>query len=356
MPPEATKPWHGLASICVILSINDWLNKWSANNWTATEPSDWNWNKEIVLVTGASGGIGASIVQQLLARNPRTKIVVVDHIPLTWKPQAGTSVSYYQCDLSDLSAVRALCSQIRSEVGHPTVLVNNAGLCRGFTVMEGTYHDVELTVRTNLVAPFLLIKEVLPHMVETNHGHIMNVSSMSSLVPPARVADYAATKAGINALHEALQLELKHVHNAPNVRQSLGIFSHSNSEWSRVLPPQWELWSYLNNVATKYDLKKKMSFGFNVERCEWIEESARWRMTIRHIKTDTLLMHECQFLFCATGQLVQAREIDVPGSDSFKGTIFHTSRWRSDVNLKDKKVVLFGNGCAAAQVVPSIVK
>ena len=192
--------WCALVSIS--LSVNDWLNKWSANNWTETKPTDWNWDEEIALVTGASGGIGASIVQQLIARNRKTRVIVVDYSPLAWTPPFGTRISYYQCDLSDSSAVKALCSRIRSEVGHPTVLVNNAGLCRGLTVMDGTYHDVELTVRTNLVAPFLLAKEVLPNMVKTNHGHILNVSSMSSLIPPARVADYAATKAGINALHE----------------------------------------------------------------------------------------------------------------------------------------------------------
>jgi NAD(P)-dependent dehydrogenase (short-subunit alcohol dehydrogenase family) len=188
--------------VSISLSVNDWLNKWSANNWTETKPTDWNWDEEIALVTGASGGIGASIVQQLIARNRKTRVIVVDYSPLAWTPPFGTRISYYQCDLSDSSAVKALCSRIRSEVGHPTVLVNNAGLCRGLTVMDGTYHDVELTVRTNLVAPFLLAKEVLPNMVKTNHGHILNVSSMSSLIPPARVADYAATKAGINALHE----------------------------------------------------------------------------------------------------------------------------------------------------------
>ncbi len=137
------------------------------------------------------------------------------------------------------------------------------------------------------------------------------------------------------------------------------LYSYSfepNANWTRVLPSYGELWSYLDRVATKYDLKKKMSFGSSVERCEWIEESARWRMTIRHIKSNTILVHECQFLFCATGQLVQARDIDVPGSETFEGPIFHTSRWRSDVDLKDKKVVIFGNGCTAAQVVPSIVK
>ncbi len=129
-----------------------------------------------------------------------------------------------------------------------------------------------------------------------------------------------------------------------------------NSGWSRVLPSYKELWAYLNGVAIKYDLKKRMTFGANVDRCEWREDAARWRLTIRDVNTGAVRIHESQFLFCATGQLVQARELDVPGADTFKGRIFHTSRWPSDVDLKGKRVVVFGNGCTAAQVVPSIVR
>lgn len=128
-----------------------------------------------------------------------------------------------------------------------------------------------------------------------------------------------------------------------------------NPEWSRILPSGDELWAYLNKVALKYDLKRKMSFGMHFEHCEWIEETARWRMKVRHLKTGTLITHESQFLFCATGQLLQPRELDVPGSETFRGPIFHTARWRQDVDLRDKRVVVFGNGCTAAQVVPSIL-
>ncbi|KAL1861655.1 hypothetical protein Daus18300_008771 [Diaporthe australafricana] len=211
------------ALVGTVLCVNEWLNKWALNNWTRSGHPDWDWAKEIVVVTGGSGGIGASIARQILARNSRTTVVIVDYAPMTWTPKTGTHVAYYQCDLSNAGAIRALAGRIRSEVGHPTVLVNNAGLSRGATVMDGSYADVELTIKTNLIAPFLLVKEFLPHMVSIDHGHIVNVGSASSLFPPARVADYAATKAGITAFHEALQLELKHVHNAPKVRLTLGI-------------------------------------------------------------------------------------------------------------------------------------
>ncbi|OHW95626.1 short chain dehydrogenase [Colletotrichum incanum] len=189
-----------LTAAGLALRLHEQLNRWTANNWT--RDSTWDWDKEIVLITGGSSGIGATMAQELIARNPRTKIVVVDYVPLTWQPAPRSDVRYFQCDLSDKTAIRALCDRVRREAGNPTVLVNNAGLSRGFTVMDGTYTDVELTINTNLIAPFLLVKEFLPHMVKSNHGHIIHVGSMSSMMPPARIADYAATKAGLTALHE----------------------------------------------------------------------------------------------------------------------------------------------------------
>ncbi|KAJ0163186.1 Baeyer-Villiger monooxygenase, partial [Colletotrichum tanaceti] len=478
-----------LTAAGLALRLHEQLNTWTANNWT--RDGTWDWDKEIVLITGGSSGIGAAMAQQLVARNPRTKIVVVDYVPLTWQPAPGSDVRYFRCDLSDQAAVRATCDRVRRQVGDPTVLISNAGLSRGLTVLDGAYADVALTIDTNLVAPFLLLKEFLPHMVKSNHGHVVHVGSMSSIVPPARIADYAATKAGLVALHEALQLELKYIHQAPKVRLTLGIFGfirtllfrgqtgqsaflfpllepetvagrlvdtlysglgktmylpgimryvamlitlvmaqssetsnvdkvtysqfacigsgfaaiglgaqlkrwygiedvqfferhhrlggtwfinqypgcacdvpsvlysfsfEPNPNWTRVLPTYSELWSYLDRVAHKYDLVRKMAFDVLVERCEWVEERARWRMTIRHLKSGATYFHECQFLFAGTGALVTPREIDVPGADTFGGVISHTGRWRPDIDLEGKRVVLFGNGCTAAQVVPSIVR
>ncbi|KAH0531650.1 hypothetical protein TsFJ059_000454 [Trichoderma semiorbis] len=216
-------PVYTLTLAGALLSLNDYLDKQFANNWVSDKT--WSWDEEIVVVTGGSDGIGASISKQFIARNPRTRIVIVDYAPLKWQPkQEGAHVSYYQCDLSDSNALKSTCERIRSEVGHPTVLFNNAGLVRGATIMEGSYGDVEATVKTNLIAPMLLAKEFLPEMVKRDHGHIIHTGSLSCVTPPAMIADYAATKAGLLALHEALQLELKNVHNAPRVRLTFGMF------------------------------------------------------------------------------------------------------------------------------------
>lgn len=192
----------GLASLILgtALCINSYLNRQSQNNWAA--PSQWDWKKEIVVITGGSNGFGARMAQMLLERNAETTIVILDFAPLRWTPPSGSRVHYIQADLSSTEVIKDVCERVRTEIGDPTILINNAGLCRGFTLMDATYDDVEKTVQTNLLAPILLSKEFLPHMARHNHGHIVNVSSISALVPVPTMVDYSATKAGVKAMHE----------------------------------------------------------------------------------------------------------------------------------------------------------
>ena len=79
------------------------------------------------------------------------------------------------------------------------MLTSTQSIMLVWPVGESSYHDVTLTIQTNLA---LFTKEFLPSMANTNHGHILNVSSMSGYIPPAGLADYAASKSGIIAFHE----------------------------------------------------------------------------------------------------------------------------------------------------------
>ncbi|KAG6013092.1 hypothetical protein E4U54_007111, partial [Claviceps lovelessii] len=128
-----------------------------------------------------------------------------------------------------------------------------------------------------------------------------------------------------------------------------------NPKWSQTLASGDELWDYLKDVAHKYDLDGKMSFRSEVIRCEWMAPTDRWRMHVRNLLNGNIFVHECQFLFSATGVLVRPQAPDVPGADTFRGNLFHSSEWRRDVDVTGKKVVLLGNGCTACQIVPAIV-
>lgn len=127
-----------------------------------------------------------------------------------------------------------------------------------------------------------------------------------------------------------------------------------NPDWSRICPTRDELLGYQIQVAKKYNLMEKTTFNVEVVRCEWIEEAARWLLTYRDVDTGKSQLHEAQFLFLATGQLVVPRELDIPGTDTFHGPIFHSAQWQSGVDLTNKHVIVIGNGCTGNQIIPAL--
>ena len=129
----------------------------------------------------------------------------------------------------------------------------------------------------------------------------------------------------------------------------------TNPDWTRVLPTKDELLRYLHRVANKYGLLERMRFRSTVERAEWIEEDARWRLTIRDGATDTTFIHETQFLFAGTGHFSSPRELDIPGAETFQGPVVHSARWDPNLDITNKRVIVIGNGCTGNQLVPSIV-
>ncbi|GJC80639.1 dehydrogenase RED2 [Colletotrichum liriopes] len=192
--------------------VNKWLSQRRANNYVADE--SWDWSKEIIVVTGGSSGIGAKIVEMLENRNIKT--IILDLNPPATK--TGRNVSFYQIDLSDASAIAEIAERIRTELGDPSILINNAGIGNGESIVKVSETKLQKLFGVNLIAPFLLVQQFLPSMVARNHGHVINIASMASFSTQACNVDYAASKVGILAFHEGLKQELKHVYNAPAVR------------------------------------------------------------------------------------------------------------------------------------------
>lgn len=79
-----------IAGTSVFLWLNDWLSTKSQNNWVIDD--SWDWNKELVVVTGGSGGIGGGVAQRLAAMGAR--VVVLDIIPLTYEPGISSHISF----------------------------------------------------------------------------------------------------------------------------------------------------------------------------------------------------------------------------------------------------------------------
>lgn len=203
-----------LLAVGVVYRVNKYLERLALNNYVTDKT--WDWSREVVLVTGGSSGIGASIVQQFSERN--VKVVIVDISPPPSKTPLPSNTHFYKLDVTSSADIKATAAKIRAEVGSPTVVINNAGIGSGQLVLDEGEEVLERTVAINLVAHFKMAKEFLPYMIEKNHGHVVTVASMASFMALASNASYSATKVGVLAFHEALASELKSRYGAPKVR------------------------------------------------------------------------------------------------------------------------------------------
>jgi len=119
-------------------------------------------------------------------------------------------VRYYKCDITDQDAVRSAAATIRREVGTPSILINNAGIANSHTILDTSPAWLDKLFRVNLYSHYLLLQEFLPAMLANRKGHVLALASMASYFSCPGIVDYCATKAGVLALHEGLNQELKH--------------------------------------------------------------------------------------------------------------------------------------------------
>jgi len=184
-------------------------------------PGALDWGEQIVLITGGASGIGELLANTLAVRN--FTVVVLDIKPIVTE---NYNITYYQCDVTKWEEVEAVAKKVIEEIGHPTVLVNNAGVVQGKLILDLSPEDVRQTFGVNALAHFWTSKAFLPEMIRNKSGHIVTVTSVAGLVGIAQMTDYNASKAATISLHESLRYELDKRYHAPQIRTSLIVPGH----------------------------------------------------------------------------------------------------------------------------------
>lgn len=156
----------------------------------------------VAVVTGASSGLGAQIARTLASVGAHVALVArrVDRLAALAEEISGVPMA---CDLLDDAQLAALVPRVAAELGGPEILVNVAGGIFSRDTAENESLDViRKTFNLNLVAPFRLSQDVLPHMIAAGRGAIVHVSSISGRVgfPGYPQASYAASKQGLSGL------------------------------------------------------------------------------------------------------------------------------------------------------------
>jgi uncharacterized protein len=161
------------------------------------------------LVTGANRGIGLALARELARRPVRLLLGVRD---LDRAPQLGATrareVRPVRMDLSSREAIERSCAELGEDLHRIDLLVNNAGLLSGGQLERQDVERMYAMFQVNLVAVAHLTARVLPGMLARRHGKVVANASISGVAAFPGASTYAASKAGVVALTDALRREL----------------------------------------------------------------------------------------------------------------------------------------------------
>ena len=176
---------------------------------------------KIVVITGASSGIGAALGELLARRGDRVVLVArrkpaLDEVAARCDGRADVQVA----DVTDRAQVRRVVDETVARLGRIDVWVNNAGQGITRNPSELTDDDLDAVMRANVHSALYGMQEVLPHFRQRGDGHVVNISSLLGRVPAATIRSaYSGAKHFLNALTAMMRAEVQATH--PGIQISL---------------------------------------------------------------------------------------------------------------------------------------
>jgi 3-oxoacyl-[acyl-carrier protein] reductase len=166
---------------------------------------------QVVLVTGASRGIGRAIAQRVAARGAAVACIATTAEGCADTVQscaeAGGSAQGFGVDVADTAAVKDLVEQVTSELGPPYAVVNNAGITRDQLLLRMDEEDFDRVLDVNLKGAWNFIRATARTLMKTR-GRIVNISSVVGITGNIGQSNYAASKAGLFGLTRSVAKEL----------------------------------------------------------------------------------------------------------------------------------------------------
>lgn len=189
--------------------------------------------QRVVVVTGASSGIGAALARQLGARGDRVVLAarrkeLLDRVAA----ESGPDAIAVQCDVTKRADVVGLRDRAVEKCGHVDVWVNNAGWATSKKVMDLGDSELQAVIDVVLKSVVYGMQAIVPHFIERGKGHIINVSSAMGRVPFVTYRSiYSASKSAVNILTSNLRVDLS-AH--PGIKVSLVLPGIVDTDFHRV--------------------------------------------------------------------------------------------------------------------------
>jgi len=226
-------------------------------------------NKKVIVITGASSGIGESTAKLLASqgnelvlgarREKRLEKIVVDI------ENNGGSAIYKVTDVTDLKQVQDLAQLALDEYGHIDVWINNAGLMPRSEFIKGRVAEWDQMIDVNLKGTLYGIDAALPSMRSQHSGQIINISSVAGHAISIGSGVYSATKFGVRAISEALRKEEAAAHS--NIRITVispGAIATELTDHVKDPETKQALDKFYDDYAVSADrVSKTISFAIN---------------------------------------------------------------------------------------------
>jgi NAD(P)-dependent dehydrogenase (short-subunit alcohol dehydrogenase family) len=169
-------------------------------------------SNKTIWITGGNRGIGLALTKELA--DLKANIVITASTKESAEKAKEAVKGYpnvyvYQCDMQSAEQISECYNYIKSKFGRLDSLINNAGIFLANSVLNSKLEDFDKTMSVNLRGPYLCVKAVLADMIENQSGVIINTVSVVSKFVYQFSADYAASKAGLEAFANVLRAEVR---------------------------------------------------------------------------------------------------------------------------------------------------
>ena len=166
---------------------------------------------QVVFVTGAARGIGAAAAKQLAAGGAKLALVGLEPDELAKvAADCGSDAVWFEADVTDAAAIQEAVRGTVERFGGIDVVIANAGIATGGSVLTIDPAAWERVVEVNLLGSWRTVRAALPHVVE-RRGYVLQIASVAAIAHAPFMSAYCASKAGVEAFADCLRTEMAHL-------------------------------------------------------------------------------------------------------------------------------------------------
>lgn len=220
------------------------------------------WTNKVVMITGASSGIGKGIALEIASRGANLGLVarredLLNEIVSEARSRNVKAVAA-SADVRDVKAVREAADHFRRELGPIDILIANAGIGTSDHATHLTPEHAAKVIGINVLGAVNSVAAVLPEMVERKQGRLVAISSLAAYRGLAKSAAYCASKAAMTAYFESLRIDLRHTGVGVTIIHPGFIKTALTSGREAKMPYLMELGSGVKKIVSAIEKEKKI--------------------------------------------------------------------------------------------------